>query len=776
MEELGQGGMGRVYRAHQPSVNRVVALKVLPAHLESDDMAVRRFRQEAETAANLDHENIVKVWEASVDQPPYYISMQYLEGGTLEDRLAREPLGIEEALAVVTQVCRALDYAHRKGVVHRDIKPANILFDEHERPVLTDFGIARASEQTRLTTDGTKFGTPDYMSPEQAKGKPVDWRSDLFSLAVVFYEMLANRPPFLNENSLVTMRQIIDEPLPPLTDWNPDVPPSIDLVLRKAMAKTPEERFQTGAEFVDDLRTAYQTGEAPEWVVLPDVAETAAVSPAVPETAGSAEPPASQRKKLFLVPILIGILILMVGATLFAVWSNRNNGSLERELPPEPGQSSATPRYTDSPPTEPVIPVSDLSDTITPPPVEILRPMPTVPSVIGKRKIEAEKLLKAKSLKLHIDETFDLSGEYEKGIVMSCTPKEGSPLTKGSVVMLKISLGKPTDGVKPAWVPALIGKNVSEAQRALQIAELRLGEKLSQASDKPEGEVINSSPTAGDPVLKGSRVNIIISSGPPPVQVPVLQRNTVTDAKAILTAKGLTFRGTSQETGYNENGIPEGCVVHSNPEAGESVAKGTPVTLILSNGPKNEQSIQVPELRNALLNDAINQLKRLGLNASAEKTSEEYSDSIAASHVISSIPEAESNVKPNTMIQLVVSKGPKVATTSPGRPIVQVPGVENLTASAARDKLEKMDLSVSPAERTEYNNTVDKGRVIRTEPGAGMNIRRDATVQLTVSLGPKPSDPPPPPARKWKCDFPGCKAQPFDNEQDMKRHKIEEHS
>lgn len=263
--EIGQGGMGKVYKALQPSVNRVVALKALPQPLENDETAVRRFAQEAETAANLTHPNIVKVWDASVHQPPYYIAMEFLEGGTLADRLASGPLAVHEAVEIMICICSALDHAHERGIIHRDIKPTNIMFDGKGKPVVTDFGIARASEHTRLTASGSIFGTPDFMSPEQAKGQNVDHRSDLYSAAVVFYEMLTGRPPFVNDNPLVTMNQIISNPPPMPSDLGFNIPPVMEAVLAYALAKDPDERYQSGQECAAALRIALDEGriEAP---------------------------------------------------------------------------------------------------------------------------------------------------------------------------------------------------------------------------------------------------------------------------------------------------------------------------------------------------------------------------------------------------------------------------------------------------------------------------------------------------------------------------------
>jgi len=282
VEELGRGGMSNVYKAIQPSVNRVVALKVLHSALETDETAVRRFAKEAETAANLTHPNIVKVWDASTRCPPYYIAMEFLDGGTLADRLAAGPLPLEEAVAITQTMCSALDHAHGKGIVHRDIKPTNIVFDRTGKPVLTDFGIAKASGQTRLTAAEQTPGTPDYMSPEQARGQKMDHRTDLYSLAMVVYEMVAGRTPFASDNPLVTMNQIINETVPRPSAYGANVPRAVEAVLIRAVAKTPGERYQSGAEFAGELvAAASQPQSATKDPIPVEVRETQTRSSAV---------------------------------------------------------------------------------------------------------------------------------------------------------------------------------------------------------------------------------------------------------------------------------------------------------------------------------------------------------------------------------------------------------------------------------------------------------------------------------------------------------------
>ena len=253
LEELGRGGMGIVYKAYQPSTGRIVALKILRPQFEDDENVIRRFRQEAKTATALTHENIVRIWDTSVDHPPYYLVMEILGGSTLTALLRQGPMPLKKALDIVYPLCTALDYAHEHGVIHRDIKPDNILFDIDGRPVLTDFGIAKAVEQTSFTITGTVFGTPDYMSPEQAEGENVDWRTDLYSLAAVLYRMLAGRAHFTSEQPVMTLRRIVNTPIPSIRLDHPHLPPEIEPIFNKALAKQPGERYQSGAEFAQAL-------------------------------------------------------------------------------------------------------------------------------------------------------------------------------------------------------------------------------------------------------------------------------------------------------------------------------------------------------------------------------------------------------------------------------------------------------------------------------------------------------------------------------------------
>ncbi len=270
IERLGHGGMGVVYRAWQASLERMIALKVLPRELESDEHAVRRFRQEGTLAARLKHNNIVAVYDAHVKFPPYYIAMEFLEGQSLSQILLdRGRLEPQAATMIMMQVLAALEYAHSHNIIHRDIKPANIMIDAFGKATVTDFGLARVADQTHLTAAGAVFGSPDYMSPEQAKGLRVDHRTDIYSAGIVLYKMLTGREPFINPDPLVVMYQVINDPPCPPRSLRQSIPLALEVTVLKALEKDPRKRFQSAREMMQALQVAMSGASAGEKAALP---------------------------------------------------------------------------------------------------------------------------------------------------------------------------------------------------------------------------------------------------------------------------------------------------------------------------------------------------------------------------------------------------------------------------------------------------------------------------------------------------------------------------
>jgi tRNA A-37 threonylcarbamoyl transferase component Bud32 len=257
LRPLGEGGMAAVFAAYQPSMERTVAIKVLPRQYAQEPVFLARFRQEATLVANLQHPNILPVFDFGESQGYTYLVMPFIQGGTLASRLQGQPLPLEQVVEIIRQVGGALDYAHKKGLVHRDVKPANVLLDEGGNCLLSDFGIARMVETSvHLTTTGGLVGTPAYMAPEQGLGKKADARTDIYALGIVLYQLVTGRVPFRAETPIAVIRMHIDDPLPLPRQLNPGLPEAVERVILRALAKDPAERYSSAAEMVRALQQA----------------------------------------------------------------------------------------------------------------------------------------------------------------------------------------------------------------------------------------------------------------------------------------------------------------------------------------------------------------------------------------------------------------------------------------------------------------------------------------------------------------------------------------
>ncbi|MBZ0294102.1 MAG: protein kinase [Anaerolineae bacterium] len=261
IELLGQGGMATVYKGYQPDIDRFVAVKVLPPHPGQDAQFMERFRLEARTIAQLQHPHILPMHDYGNDHNILYLVMAYVGGGSLKDRISEGPMPLSEVEVMLRQISSALDYAHRRGVVHRDIKPDNILLDSEGHVMLADFGIAKILEgETGLTTTGGVLGTPAYMSPEQGQGLPVTHQADIYSLGVIVFEMLTGRAPFSADTPMQVVLKHITEPVPNILQEVEDLPPALEPVMRRVLAKNPEERYSSAMDFAQDFLRAIHQG------------------------------------------------------------------------------------------------------------------------------------------------------------------------------------------------------------------------------------------------------------------------------------------------------------------------------------------------------------------------------------------------------------------------------------------------------------------------------------------------------------------------------------
>ncbi|HEC21870.1 MAG TPA: serine/threonine protein kinase, partial [Chloroflexi bacterium] len=241
-ELLGQGGMSTVYRATDPNLRRPVAVKLIHPHLSSNAEFVRRFEEEAAAVAQLNHPNIIKVFDFNHDGDTYYMVLEYVPGETLQDRLKRlneagRRMPLSEVIDITASICDAVDYAHRRGMIHRDIKPANVMLSTQGRAILMDFGVAKILGGEQHTATGAVIGTALYMSPEQARGERPDERADIYSLGVMLFEMISGRPPFEADSAMTTMMMHVSDPVPDLSELAPGIPPGLKAIVEKALAK-----------------------------------------------------------------------------------------------------------------------------------------------------------------------------------------------------------------------------------------------------------------------------------------------------------------------------------------------------------------------------------------------------------------------------------------------------------------------------------------------------------------------------------------------------------
>jgi len=558
VRKLGSGGMANVYLAEDEDLGRRVAIKILNERYANDDLFIERFRREAKSAAALSHPNIVSVYDRGEAEGTYYIAMEVIEGRSLKELImTRGPLPIAQALAYTHEILEALRFAHRHGIIHRDIKPHNILIGE--RLKVTDFGIARAGA-SQMTEAGSIMGTAQYLSPEQARGAPVTASSDLYSVGIVLYEMLTGKVPFTGDSAIeIAMKHLNDVPKPP-SKIRPEIPDDLDQVVLRALAKAPEDRYQTAEEFSEDLH------------------RVEAGLPLAPETAEAAT------------ALLTGMAVPLAGdggstEVLSGTAVTRPQGvppQAPRRPPPPYG-----PGYYEEPPRKrrrwaPWLLValllaaagfagwyvfSQIQDQLA-----ANEPV-AVPSVVGLTVEAAVALIKEKGFEPVVERS--ANPDFEKGRVMSQNPAAGTRIQKGDRVTLLVSTGPPKTSV-----PDVVGRDYADAVQALDDVNLN-AKKHEIFSQKPAGQVVAQDPPAGQQVVEGTEVVLDVSKGAKNVTVPSVVGVSEAEARSTLEQAGFEVSSTSAPS----DSAPEGVVSDQSPDGGTEAPKGSTVTITVSSGP-----------------------------------------------------------------------------------------------------------------------------------------------------------------------------------------------
>jgi beta-lactam-binding protein with PASTA domain len=513
---VGGGGMATVYRGVDTFLRRQVALKVLRGQFAGDAEFVSRFRREARAAAMLSHPGIVAVYDVGQEGDDcYYIVQEFIDGHTLKERIESDgALPVAEALDVSRQVLRALGHAHGAGVIHRDVKPQNVLLTRDGRVKVTDFGIARAEAGATMVHSGAIVGTAHYAAPEQIRGNPVDERCDVYSTGVMLYEMLAGKPPFDAEGPLAVALQHVERPVPDPAETRPDLPPGLSPIVRRAMAKSPDDRYRNTAEFDADLE-AVQAGR------LPVHARAAARVPVgVGAAAAAAWPPAAAALVLGLAAVGTG------GAVLAMRWlavptvkvpgvQGDDLGTAQRAMGAAGLAYVVDQRYDPTVPIEMVIGTVPTAGSLVkrdrqiqiwqslgPPPV-------TLPALAGLQQQAALTELTQMGLQPQVDPTPQFSPTVPAGSVLSSVPAAGTQVPSGSAVTLTLSAGPQASGSMPDYV----GEMADTVEADISQRQWTLGQTAQQKSGWPVGTVIATDPVAGQPVLPGTSIALTISSG-----------------------------------------------------------------------------------------------------------------------------------------------------------------------------------------------------------------------------------------------------------------------
>ena len=566
LERVGTGGMAEVYRARDELLGREVAVKVLSERFSRDRSFVERFRREAQAAANLNHPNIVSLFDYGSDDGTYFIVMEFIDGSSLSDIIRREgALMPERAAEIASDVAKALERAHAQGLVHRDIKSGNIMITRTGQTKVTDFGIARAvgrdGEQT-MTQTGMVIGTAAYLSPEQAQGNPVDGRSDVYSLGVVLFEMLTGRTPFSGDSALSIAYKHVREDARPPSELNRDVSPQLDAITLKALAKNPDNRYSTAAEMSEDLQRFMHGQKVQATPLLGDrtaVMGRGTGTQVLPPT--EVGPPEAPPRRAGWYVMIALLALALIGLLVWLLADNLFGGAEVR-----------------------------------------------VPDVVGMTERQARNELDAVGLRTEVE---DRRSRRPVGEVLEQDPEADSVAREGDTVTITVS-----GGPRQVEVPPLVGQTQEEAESILEDARLQLGEVTEEPSDEvEEGLVIRQSPEAGQQVDARSSVDIVVSAGPESVTVPPVVGLSEEDARAALDAAGLevdVIRDSADE--------PAGEVIAQDPSAGTEVASGDTVTITVSEGPQGEP---MPNVVGQDAEDAEDLLEdEFGLNVNREAETE----------------------------------------------------------------------------------------------------------------------------------------------------------
>jgi beta-lactam-binding protein with PASTA domain/predicted Ser/Thr protein kinase len=613
VRKLGAGGMANVYLAEDQELGRRVAIKILNDRHAGDEQFVERFRREAKNAAALSHPNIVSIYDRGEAEGTYYIAMEYLDGRSLKELIVqRGPAPVTVSVEYARQILSALRFAHRHGIVHRDIKPHNVLVDAEGRVKVTDFGIARAGA-SQMTEAGSIVGTAQYLSPEQARGTDVDQRSDLYSLGIVLYELLTGSLPFNGDTPVeIAMKHLSTIPEAPSAK-RPEVPRDLDLIVTRALAKDPDDRYQSAEEMDADLERFLRgaavspvTEESATQIMRAPTGPLAATAATMvhPPRRGVAVPPPPPVYYDLEEPIHRRPVWPWIAALLFVLGAGIGGWFLYTQISNKLNSSK---------------PIA-------------------VGLYLNQQEQLARRNIKADGFEPVVNH--HASRTTDSGLVFKQDPIAGTRIAKGSKLTIWVSTGLPK-----AEVPALIGKSSTDA--VAELTQLHLKPEIHTVpSDKPVNEVTGQDPPSGTKIPVGQSVRINVSKGPQPIAVASVIGLPIDQASSTLQAQG--FQVSPR---FVDSSQPANTVIAQSPKGGESAGKHSTVSLTVSKGPKTST---VPNVTSYDVSTAEQTLKASGFRDTI--VYQQVTDPAADGVVLSQSPQGGSQQPAKTVVTLTVGQ------------------------------------------------------------------------------------------------------------------------
>lgn len=577
MGKIGAGGMSDVYKARDHILGRFVAIKVLKTEFSEDVNFVVKFRTEAQSAAGLEHPNIVNIYDVGSESGMHYIVMEYVEGVTLKTYIEKKgSLTYKEAVSIAIQVGRGMEAAHAKNIIHRDIKPQNILISTEGKAKVTDFGIARAVSNNTISAD--VMGSVHYASPEQARNGFVDAKSDIYSLGIVMYEMVTGRVPFDGDTTVSIAIQHLQEEMKAPGIYAKDLPVSLEKIILKCTQKSPDRRYRNTSELLADLKQVLVHPDA-DFVKIADgsLNRTRVMDDREVKEIKNARAPREEARERYEEPeeeesgeeeeegflnprlekavtiggiiaavIIVAIVVYLVG-NIFGIFGGSSDAKKKKDT------------------EEPSVINTE----------HVKKEQVSMIKVTGMTFEEAQAALH--KLKLGIKEAgTQASEEYEKGQILSQDVEEGESVEINTTIRVYISTG--AGEIK---VPNVLGYDSDAAMNMLKDQNFTPLRNYAFSDTVASGKVISQSPESGAAAKKGDTVKIVVSQGREAVEVPDVRNRSVEEATGMLSDKGLTVSGTTSEP---SDTAAKGTVIGQSVDPGKFVDKGTGISLVVSSG------------------------------------------------------------------------------------------------------------------------------------------------------------------------------------------------